>query len=224
MIKVLIADDHTMFLHGLKMLLSNNKKYEVVATAANGAEILQLLKELEVDVILMDINMPVLTGYEATLVLAKQHPDVKIVALSMLADSTSVMKMLEAGALGYIFKNADEAELFEAIDTVYDGEYYLAPSMQPMLKEYLKKKKEVARGYEKMDTHPLSAREIEILKHIMEGMTNQSIADLLYLSNRTVDTHRKNILAKLKLPNTAALVKYATEKAAFLGLDTHFSI
>lgn len=219
MIQILIADDHNMFLNGLKMLLSTNRKYAVAGEAHNGAEILQILKEIPIDVILMDINMPVLTGYEATLVISKQYPDIKIIALSMLADNTSVMKMLEAGAHGYIFKNADEQELYDAIDSVHADAYYLPADLQPLLSEYLKKRRDVDRGYEKIDTHPLSTREIEILKYIMNGLTNNEIADLLFLSNRTVDTHRKNILSKLGLNNTAALVRYATEKAAFLGLS-----
>jgi len=219
MINLLIADDHNMFINGLKMLLASEKKYKVTAIAHNGTEVLSQLRAFPIDIVLMDINMPVLSGYEAALVMEKQFPDVRIIALSMLADASSVRKMLEAGAHGYIFKNTDEKELFLALETVYDYGYFVTEEMQPVLKEYLKRKKDIEKGYEKPDVHPLSEREIEILKLIMEGLTNVLIAEKLYLSNRTVDTHRKNILAKLGLKNTAALVKYAVENAAFLSLN-----
>jgi DNA-binding NarL/FixJ family response regulator len=218
MIKLLIADDHTMFLNGLRMLLATNPNYHVMGTAQNGTEVLDILNKEEIDVVLMDINMPVLSGYDATIILNKRFPNTKIIVLSMLADAASVRKMLEAGAQGYIFKNAGEEELFEAIDTVAQEAYFVTEGMQDVLQDFLKKKKDVLKGYEKMETNPLSQREIEILKMIMDGNTNNEIADKLFLSNRTVDTHRKNILAKLQLKNTAALVKYATEKAVFLGI------
>lgn len=218
MINILIADDHTMFSNGLRMLLATNSNYRVVAAVNNGAQILDVLEQQRIDVILMDINMPVLSGYDATIIISKRFEATKILALSMLADAASVRKMLEAGAQGYIFKNADEDELFSAIEAVAADAYFVTEDMEDVLHDFLKKKKDVERGYEKMETNPLSHREVEILKMIMDGYTNNEIADKLFLSNRTVDTHRKNILAKLQLKNTAALVKYATEKAVFLGL------
>lgn len=218
MIRILIADDHSMFIHGLKMILGSHKDFEVAGTASNGIEVLETLRHTPADVVIMDINMPVLSGYEAMLLVAKEFPKVRVLALSMLADKASVMKMLEAGAYGYLYKNADEQELTEAIRTVVQDAYFVTAEMQPVLEEFLKRQKDKQRGYLSYDVHPLSTREIEILKHIIEGLTNQEIADKLFLSNRTVDTHRKNILAKLDLKNTAALVKYAMEKKAFLGL------
>ena len=212
MIKILIADDHPMFIKGLKMLLYTSANFAVVAQANTGLEVMECLKAQAIDVVLMDINMPLLSGYDATILAAKQFPDVHIIAFSMLADATSVRKMLEAGAQGYIFKNAEETELFAAIDAVFHHEYYVTKDMQHVLTDFLKKKRDVEKGYDNMETNPLSEREVEILKLIMEGLTNNEIADRLFLSHRTVDTHRKNILAKLDLKNTAALVKYATEK------------
>jgi len=219
MIRILIADDHTMFINGLQMLLSSNGNYDITAIAHNGKEILDLLTDHKIDLILMDINMPIVSGYEATLLITKKYPDVKIIALSMLADAVSVGKMLEAGVDGYIFKNANESELIEAIDTVMKGDYFVTAEMEPVLQKLLKKKKDVDKGYATMETNPLSVREIEILKFIMNGLTNNEIADRLFLSPRTVETHRKNILAKLEIKNTAGLVKYAIEKAVFLGLN-----
>ena len=218
MIRILLADDHSMFLQGLKMILAGGKNLEVIGTAGNGQEVLDAVRAGGIDLVILDINMPVLSGYEATLQLAKEAPDVHVLALSMLGDSASVMKMLEAGAGGYLFKNADEEELLQAIQIVADGGYYVTPEMQPVLVQFGRRERDKQRGYLKYETHPLSTREVEILGLIMNGLTNPEIADKLFLSPRTVDTHRKNIMAKLELKNTAALVKYAVEKRAFLGL------
>lgn len=220
MTRILIADDHTMFINGLQMLLEGNGNYKVTAIAHNGKEALECLKNQTIDLILMDINMPVISGYDATILITKQYPDIRIIALSMLADAVSVGKMLEAGVHGYIFKNANESELIDAIDTVMSGNYFVTAEMEPVLQKLLKKKKDVEKGYATMETNPLSIREIEILKYILNGTTNHEIADQLFLSPRTVETHRKNILAKLDIKNTAALVKYAIEKAVFLGLTS----
>ncbi len=218
MIRILLADDHSMFLQGLKMILAGTENLEVVGLAGNGEEVLQAVRAGGIDLVILDINMPVLSGYEATLQLAKEFPQLPVLALSMLGDSASVMKMLEAGAGGYLFKNADEAELLQAIEIIAGGGYYVTPEMQPVLTQFEKRERDKERGYLKYDVHPLSTREVEILGLIVDGLTNLEIADKLFLSPRTVDTHRKNILAKLELKNTAALVKYALEKKAFLGL------
>ena len=217
-IHILIADDHTMFANGLKMILGTNTQFNVDLYAANGIDALACLRANEVDVVLMDINMPVLNGYETTLLAAKEFPQLKIVALSMLSDKSSVLKMLEAGAMGYIFKNAGEDELIKAIETVMDGSYYVTEDMTDVLNKFEKLQKDISKGYAKHSQNILSQREVEILKLIIDGLTNNDIADKLFLSNRTVDTHRKNILAKLELKNTAALVKYAVENKAFLGI------
>lgn len=216
MATIIIADDHNMFINGLKMILQS--KHEVLQTVNDGLELLEVLKSQVPDLVLMDINMPKLNGYEAMLVIHKLYPDLKVIAVSMLADTTSVAKMLEAGVDGYLYKNADEAELFTAIDTVLQHDYYVTEEMKSVLHAFQRKLKDIEKGYEKQHKPLLSHREIEILKLIMEGMTNAEIADEIHLSVRTVDTHRKNILAKLDLKNTAALVKYAMEKGAFLGL------
>jgi DNA-binding NarL/FixJ family response regulator len=218
MIRILLADDHSMFLQGLKMILAGTENLEVVSLAGNGEEVVQAVRAGGIDLVILDINMPVLSGYEATLQLAKEFPQIPVLALSMLGDNASVLKMLEAGAGGYLFKNADEAELLQAIEIIAAGGYYVTPEMQPVLLQFEKRERDKQRGYLKYDAHPLSTREVEILGLIMNGLTNLEIADKLFLSPRTVDTHRKNILAKLELKNTAALVKYAMEKRAFLGL------
>lgn len=220
MIKILLVDDHALFIRGLQMLLSMEpEKYEVFGIATNGKEALDILKSNEIDVVLMDINMPVMNGFEAIFKIKQLFPKVKVVSLTMHADDDCVMRILEAGAYGYLFKNVDENELYECIEMVHQGAHYVTQSRSHVLNNYEKKLKDVAKGYDKIYHQPLSNREIEIVKFIMQGKTNQDIADILFLSHRTVDTHRKNILTKLELNNTASLVKYATEHAPFLGLS-----
>ncbi len=209
---LLIADDHTMFINGLKLLLSSLPGYEVAAVAENGQEALDRLEESPVDILLMDVNMPVLNGYQTTFQVRERYPNVKIIILSMLADELSVRKLLEAGAHGYLFKNADAEELYEALDTVYRGELYITREIRDKMTP-LRKKQSMEE-----ENIKLSSREIEIAKQIMEGLTNGEIADKLFLSVRTVETHRKNILAKLNLKNTASLVKYLMDNKPFLNL------
>lgn len=209
---ILIADDHTMFINGLKLLLSSLPGYEVAAVAENGEQALERLASQAIDIVLMDVNMPVLNGYQTTFQVRQKHPDVKIIILSMLADELSVRKLLEAGAHGYLFKNADAEELYEALDTVVRGETYITREIRDKILTAQKKKNLEEENLK------LSTREVEIARQIMDGLTNGEIADKLFLSVRTVETHRKNILAKLNLKNTASLVKYLMDNKPFLDL------
>jgi len=210
--KILIADDHTMFINGLRLLLSSMPGFEVCGVAANGQQALEHLETHETDLLLMDVNMPVMNGYQTTFRVREQYPNVKIIVLSMLADELSVTKLLEAGAHGYLFKNADEEELFEALQTVLEGKIYITKE----IREKISQARKPSAGDE--ETVKLSSREIDIARLIMEGFTNPEIADKLFLSVRTVETHRKNILAKLHLKNTATLVKFLIDNKPFLGL------
>ena len=218
MIQILIADDHLMFIKGLRLLLGTYADLKIIAVANNGQEVLEQLKRHPIDVILMDINMPGMNGYDATLEAIKQFPDVAIIALSMQAGASSVLRMLEVGAKGYLVKNTDEEELVSAIRTVAQGGYYVMQEYQTEYEQFLQWKR---RGGEREDSDQkvLTNREREILQLIIQGDTNIEIAEKLFLSNRTVDTHRKNILAKLELKNTAALVHFAMQNRAFLGLN-----
>ncbi len=216
MIRILIADDHGMFIKGLKMILSTYNNMKVIGLANNGKEVLEFLKKEEVDVIMMDINMPEMNGYEATLAATKLYPTINVIAFSMLVSASSVMNMLEAGAKGYLAKNADEEELIQAIHTVYGDEYFVTKEYSDVLLNFKKGRNKL--DVKKMESRLLSKRETEILQMIINGDTNYDIAEKLFLSNRTVDTHRKNILAKLNQKNTASLVNFAFENKAFLGL------
>lgn len=210
--KIIIADDHTMFIKGMLLLLSDREQYEVIAVARNGQEVLDLLAGHAADILLLDVNMPVMNGYQATLKVRSLYPKVKIVVLSMLADESSIVKMLEAGADGYLVKNADEEELYEALATVLNNQVYIARAIRDKISQAPDKSGSAAESVQ------LSSRELDISRLIIDGLTNSEIADRLYLSVRTVETHRKNILAKLNLKNTASLVKYLMDNKPFLDL------
>lgn len=210
--KILIVDDHTMFINGLRLLLSAMPGFEVSGVAANGQQALEHLARNETDIILMDVNMPVLNGYQTTFQVRQQYPGVKIIILSMLADELSVTKLLEAGAHGYLFKNADEEELQEALETVGEDAVYITREIRDKI--FLSRKNAPVNE----EVIKLSSREMDIARLIMEGYTNTEISDKLFISIRTAETHRKNILAKLNLKNTASLVKYLMENKPFLGL------
>jgi len=215
MIKLLIADDHNVLINGLQLILAVRKDFKVIAVANNGTEVIDLVKNERPDVILLDINMPVLNGYQTLEIIKSDYPEIKVIVLSMLNDKRNVLNMLEAGAKGYLFKDTDDKNLFKAIDDVYQGAYYVSNGLEDILEEFLCHHKYP----DKKNKHILSSRELEIVSLIVEGNTNAEIADLLFLSTRTVDTHRKNIFYKLNLNNTALLVKYALENKAFLGLQ-----
>jgi DNA-binding NarL/FixJ family response regulator len=217
---LLLIDDHSLFLDGLQLMLGSNKNIEIKGVAHHGKEALAFLeKNSNIDLILMDINMPVMNGYETCIELAVRYPQIKVIALSMYIEHTNIKKMLEAGVHGYVYKNADAETLHKAIDSVMQDDYYVEAEAQHILKDYLNKKKDESKGYFKFEKFELTNREKEIVQLIIEGLTNNEIATNLFISNRTVDTHRKNVLSKLGLKNTATLVKYAMENKVYLGMD-----
>ncbi len=203
---ILIADDHQLIIDGISKILQEEKSVSAVYTASNGNEAIAMVNKYDVDCVLMDVNMPVLSGYEATKIIKEQHPHVKIIVVSMLSDASVIAKLLKAGADAFIIKNTGKEELLRAITKVINGEKYISQELSFNLYHHFSKKNNTA---EKQDH--LTPRELEIIKYIGEGMTNHEIAFKLFLSPSTVDTHRKNVLAKLELKNTAALIKYAAE-------------
>ena len=214
MIKILIADDYSVLINGLRLILAVRTDFKIVGIANTGAEVIEQIQNECPDIILLDINMPVLNGYQTMEVLQSDYSQINVIVLSMLNDKRNVLNMLEAGAKGYLFKDTDDNQLFKAIEQVYQGGYYLPKDLDYLLDEFL----EAGKSTDKKIKQLLSPRELEIVSFIIEGYTNAEIADLLFLSTRTVDTHRKNIFYKLNLNNTASLVKYALENRAFLGL------
>lgn len=197
----MLVDDHALFRNGLKGLISMREGYEVVAEAGDGGEFLDMLPTLEADVVFMDISMPNVGGEEATRKALSLCPDLKIVTLSMFGEESYYTRMVEAGAKGFLLKDSSIEEVFEAIDTVAAGGDYFSQRLLSSMSNRL-------RGTE-LSSGELSSREIEILLAICRGLSNQEIAEELFISKRTVDAHRANILEKTGCKNTASLVVYA---------------
>jgi len=183
-IRVIIADDHQLFRNGLKILLNAFPEFEVTAEASNGEEFLKILKNTEADVALMDINMPEMDGIEATRKGLKIRPEIDIIALSMYGEEEYYYKMVDAGAKGFLLKDSDISEVKEAIQKIKYREH-------------------------ESKSANLSKREKEILFKICEGLSNQEIAEALFISKRTVDKHRANLLGKTNSKNTASLILFA---------------
>jgi DNA-binding NarL/FixJ family response regulator len=209
MIKIIIADDHQMFIDGIKSLLKLDKKMTIVGEANNGQVVLDILEKTKTDIILMDVNMLVMDGIEATKQVRQKYPDVKILMLTMFNTRDYIEKVLRAGAHGYILKNTGKEELHEAIETVIRGESYFSKEVTERIMEGLQKKKATENNPMMVE---LTEREKDVLKLISEELTTQEIADKLFISHHTVETHRKNLISKLNVRNTAGLVKYAVHQ------------
>lgn len=206
MVRIIIAEDHDILREGLQSLLKDEPRIKVVAGASNGKILLDYLETTPVDVILMDINMPVMNGVEATKIISAGNPDIKVLVLSMMDNPNYLTMMMEAGAKGYILKSTGKEELVNAIEVVAAGGIYISP--------VLKAKAEAlsAKNHNKEDDAKLTRRELQILEMLAEGMSNKEIAEKIFLSRRTVETHRKNIIEKTNCKNSSALIKYAIEK------------
>lgn len=210
-IKVLIADDHKIVRVGLRGILEREEDIIVVGEAEDGNEVLDLLKSTVTDVVLMDIDMGRTNGIVTTQKVKASYPDVQVLALTMHEEQGHIVGMLEAGACGYLLKNAGREELLAAVHTVVKGDSYFSNQVSATLLQALTNVKR--RSAPSNNNTPLSDREIEVLQLIAKEYSNGEIAEKLFISIRTVDTHRRNILEKLQLKNTAGLVKYAIEKA-----------
>jgi DNA-binding NarL/FixJ family response regulator len=212
MIKVILVDDHRLIRRGLRSLLENIATIEVVGEAASGLELVELLEKVEVDVVLMDIKMPHMDGYDATRHVVENFQSVKILALSMFEGETYVNRMLELGALGYILKNITQEELVYAIETIAQGKPYISAEISINLLRKSAAGELQAKVPQEPEIAELSKRELEVLKLITDGLTNAEIAEKLFTSKRTIDSHRQRIIEKTQAKNTAALVKYAISK------------
>lgn len=205
-IRVLIADDHTIMRAGLRSLLEKEDQIEVVAEAENGRRAVQLAIEHKPDVVVMDVSMPDLNGIEATSQVLASLPEAKVIALSMHTDKRFVMGMLRAGASGYLLKDCAYQELASAIVSVASNKKYLSPDIAGLVIE-----DSLYGGQQEEETvsSKLSAREREVLQLIAEGWSTRQIASHLYVSVKTIETHRRQIMKKLDLHNIADLTKYA---------------
>jgi len=207
-IKVLIADDHQLFREGLMNLISSAPDIEVIGEAKDGKEATEKVKTLNPEVVLIDIGMPRMNGIEATRIIKKQQPGIKIIAVSMHSDRQFVKGVLEAGADGYLLKNCTYRQLIEAIKSVAEGKKYLSDDITEMvIQGYLDPAEEVAGNQDE-----LSERELEILKLYAEGKSTREISEKLFISVKTVGTHKQHIYEKLGLKSNADMVKYAIKK------------
>lgn len=199
---IVLADDHTLFRNGLRTLLGGIEGFVVTAEASDGIELLELLEHERPDVVLLDIEMPRMNGIVAAEEALRRYPDLKIITLSMYGEESYYSRMVEAGARGFLLKDSDIGDVIEAIETVAEGGTYFSPQLLSSLTGRM-------RTREAVTDEPLSSREREILVAVCRGLSNQEIADELFISKRTVDKHRANILEKTGCKNTASLVVYA---------------
>jgi DNA-binding NarL/FixJ family response regulator len=205
-VRVIIADDHNLFRNGLKLLLTGQSNITVLGEASNGRELLDLLEKLPADVVLIDIEMPVMNGIEATKEAMQKFPKLKIISLSMYGEEEYYYRMIEAGVKGFILKSSDITEVIKAIETVVKGGTYFSSEI---LYNVVKNIKSVSKS-PNLDAG-LSDREKEVLAQICSGLSNQEIADALFISKRTVEKHRASLLNKTNTKNTAQLVMFAIE-------------
>lgn len=205
LVKVIIADDHKLIIDGLKSLLEERPEIKIVAEAENGQQLIEKAKIVLPDLIITDIDMPVLSGIEAVKILRKEFPELKILVLTMHKDKAMFLKLKEAGANGYIHKNCDKEELFFAINQLLKGKEFISNEIQESEK--------VFKIQDSVAEIELTKREVEILIHITEGLTNIEIGKKLFISDRTVDTHRTNLMKKLNVKNVAGLIRFAYTNA-----------
>lgn len=205
---LLLVDDQTIFLDGIESLLAQLPEVTIVGKACNGQDALKLATELKPDLVLMDINMPNMDGIEASKRMRKASPDTRVVVLSMYGHREFVLELLDGGVGGYLLKSTGKEELKHAIITVAEGGQYIAQELRELAAtadRHADREGELKYG-------PLTKREVDVVKLIMKEHTTQEIADHLFLSAATVETHRRNIFHKLDCRNVAGLVKYAMER------------
>lgn len=206
-IEVIIADDHELFRDGFKLMLSKQKQIKVVAEAENGKELVELVQLHKPQIVITDIKMPHLDGIEATKKIAETHPTIGIIGLSMFDEDDLIIDMLEAGAKGYLLKNADKEKILEAIQTVYEGNPYYCHTTSNKLTQLIAKSK--YNPYKKNKTIDFSPKEIEIIQLICKQLTNKEIGEKLFMSSRTVEGYRLKIMEKMDVKNPVGLVLYA---------------
>ena len=207
MIRIIVADDHQMFIDGIKALLKNEKEIHVVGEALNGEDVLLLLEKVMADIVLLDINMPKKDGIETTREIINKFPGVKIIILTMHNKNEFITGLVNEGASGYILKNTGKRELIEAIQTVYKGDSFFSKEVTETVMSNLHKKP----AEQKIESAHLTEREKDVLRLIAQEFSTKQIADKLFISANTVETHRKNLMSKLNAKNIAGLVKFAIQ-------------
>ncbi len=206
--RLLIVDDHQMLLDGIRALLQDENQFEIIAEAHNGTQALSILKENEIDIVLTDINMPEMDGITLAQKIHSDFPKSKIIALSMFSERQTIREMVDAGVSGYILKNTGKEELVSALTKIAAGGLYFGDEVT---NEMMRMMNEPEKSDEKQNQINLTIREREILKLISKEYSNSQIANELFISERTVETHRKNIFRKTNTKSIVGLIKYAYE-------------
>ncbi len=215
-IRILIVDDHKMIRDSIRFYLENDNKYKVIGEAANGNEALDMIKQHEIDLVIMDINMDEKDGISCTQELLEINPDAKVLALTMLDESLHIKKMMNAGASGYLLKTSGEEEIKKAIDTIASGGTYFSNEVtRTVMNNIAKRQAKLPKKSKWITETSLTVREKEVLHLIVKEYTNQEIADELYISPRTVDAHKRNLIEKTDAKNVAGLVLYAINRQLF---------
>lgn len=213
MIDLIITDDHKIVRDGLKALLQGHDAVRVVGEAASGSDLIELLPQVHADIVLIDISMPGMDGFDTAAHIMQHYPDLKVVVLSMLSHEKYVNRMMEMGASGYILKNAGKDELYCALQLIAHGCRYISPDVTLELLRKVQQLPALPKPNDnEEETRDLSKRELEVLSLIADGYTNAEIAEKLFTSKRTIETHRQNLLDKTKARNTATLIKYALQR------------
>lgn len=205
-LKIIVADDHTMFLQGIISLIEHESSIKIIGKAVNGIEVLNILRIEKADIIILDISMPEMDGIELSKILKKDYPSVKIIIVSTHSNAKIISRLIRIGVNGYLLKNAEKNELLNAIYTVADDQNYFS---EEVTDHYVNNSKKIERQISNLIE--LSSREKEILILIAQEYNTLEIAEKTFISFNTVNTHRRNLLSKLNAKNTAGLVKYAVE-------------
>ncbi|MES2061399.1 MAG: response regulator transcription factor [Bacteroidota bacterium] len=201
---IFIVDDHQMVIDGLRLIIDTIEGFDIVGESTSAPHALDVLDTVNADILLTDVSMPEMSGIELTRLVKKRYPHIRVIALSMFSESQVVAEMIDAGISGYILKNTGKQELIEALNKVASGQNYFGQDITLQLMKSFKRNQD--------ETSRLTDREIEIIRMIEQDFGNKQIADMLFISERTVETHRKNILRKTNTQTVVGLLKYAYER------------
>jgi DNA-binding NarL/FixJ family response regulator len=211
-IKIIIAEDHALYRDGLKTMLSSHHDFEIIAEAVDGSELIKLFEFHKPDIVLMDINMPVLNGIEATKFIATHFNDTKVVAITMNDEKSSIMDMMDAGANGYVLKSEDKEEIIKAINTVMNGDDYYSKNVENSIINLIHSKKSTD-NYKK--SVYFNEKELQLINYLCEEFNSDEIAKTMFLSKKTIDGLRLKIKNELNVRNSIGIVKYAIKNGLY---------